>query len=333
MAGLSLAAATGGPRWIGAAVIGSLGFAMGGALSYGRFVEAAYQGSLEALAALVLIGFAWGGLGAIGLGLGLGFSRYRPRERAAIAGGLLIVWFVVDRLMWGRLSGPGDFGTREMMAGVLFAAWGLLSAYVGVWRRDSDSLKLTLAGGVGFGIGFPLAAWVQGLGAATGIPVDWWRVSEHVIGLTAGIALGWVALGLEFSWRLPLAVRPWERWLAVVWLLWVLPVWLIANNLDFWISERAILPPEFGTAVWIALFLLLAALLVWGWMEIRRGRIFVTSWMPRHLRRLFLLFVWLTTLIACSKTALAGLQTPTPLGFLLLAVGVTLLVRKENNRI
>lgn len=329
MAGLSLAATTGGARWIGAAVIGSLAFAIGGSLSYGKFVHAAYEGSLEAMITLALIGFVWGGLGALGLGLGLALPRYRFWERVLIAGGLLFVWFIVDRLLWGRLSGPGDLGTRELMAFVLLVAWGLVAAYVGAWRRDSTSLKLAVAGGVGFGIGFPVAAWVQGIGAATGIAVDWWKIGEHFIGLIGGTAIGWVALGSEPSWRLPLAVRPWERWLAVTWLLWFLPTWLMANNLDFWVSERALFPLWFETAAWSMLLLLLLGLALWGWMEIRRGRTFVTSWMPRHLRRFFLLFVWLTTLIACGKTVLAGIWTPTPLVFFLLAGFLTLLVRNR----
>ena len=323
MIGLSLAAVTEGAAWIGAAVIGSLAFAIGGALSYGRFVEPAYRGSWEAIGSLALIGFSWGGLGALGLGLGLALPRYRLWERIAIAGGLFLVWFLVDRLMWGRLSGPEDLRTREMMAVILLGVWALLSAYVGVWRRDATSLKLAVAGAVGFGLGFPLAAWIQGWGSGTGLPLDWWKTAEHLIGLCGGICLGVVALSLEPTWRLPMSVRPWERWGAVVWLIWFLPSWLIANNLDYWISERALLPVATGKIVWGLLFSVLIGLAVWGWFEIQRGRIFVTSWMPRHLRRLFLIFVWLTTGISCSKTLLAGVWNFTPFGFLILALAVT----------
>lgn len=330
MVGLALATVTGGPAWIGASVIGSLGFSMGGALSYGCFVRLAYQGSWEAVASLAMIGFVWGGLGGLGLGLGLALPRYRLWERIGVAGGLFFVWLLVDNLMWSQLTGPGDLRTREWMAGILLAVWGLLSAYVGVWRRDSTSLKLALAGGVGFGLGFPLGAWLEGVGSASGIHLDWWRMAEHLIGLCGGLTLGWVALSLGPKWRLPMAVRPWERWSAMVWLLWLLPAWLIANNLDYWISERAFLPLGIGNLVWTLLLCILAGLTLWGWAEIRRGRLFVTSWMPRHLRTLFLLFVWLTTVIACSKTLVAEELGPTPLGFVLLALAVTSCVRSAQ---
>ena len=39
--------------------------------------------------------------------------------------------------------------------------------------------------------------------------------------------------------------------------LWVLPAWLIANNLDYWIQERALLPVWVGTFCWVMLVLLL----------------------------------------------------------------------------
>ena len=329
MIGLSLAAVTGGARWVGAAVIGSLSFAIGGSLSYGRFISLAYQGSVEAILSLALIGFAWGGLGALGLGLGLALPKYRPWERVTVGGGLLLVWFLVDRLLWGRLQGPQDLATREWMAVILLGVWILLCAYVGVWRQDRMSLRLAIAGALGFSVGFPLAAWVQGVGGLTGIPVDWWKVGEHLIGFCGGLSIGIAVLTMEPTWSLPIAIRPWERCLAVVWLLWVLPTWLMANNLDYWIAEKAQYPVFVEKLVWATLFALLGGLIAVGWFEIRRGRTFVTSWLPHHLRILFLSFMWLVTLIAGSKTWLVNHRTPTPFVFLLLAALATWPLRQK----
>ena len=332
MTGLCFAAITGGPRWVGSAVIGSLSFALGGSLSYGKFVQLAYQGSGEAILSLFLIGVVWGGLGALGLGLGLALSRYKIWERGIVAGGLLLVWFVVDRLFWFRMSGPNDLTTRELMAGVFLGAWLFLCAYVGVWRQDRTSLKLAVAGAIGFGFGFPLAAWVQGVCSTTGIAVDWWKVAEHLIGLMGGTSLGIAAMRMQPTWTLPLAVRPAERWLAVAWLLWVLPSWLMANNLDYWIDEKGWLSPAMGSFIWILLFSALVVFALWGWREIRMGRTFVTSWTPHHLKVLFLSFVWVTTLIACGKTALMeGVFHSTPIGFILLALLITYLMQPERS--
>lgn len=330
MAGLSIAAVTGGPRWIGAAVIGSVTFAIGGALSYGRFIPLAYEGSFHAIASLGLIGFAWGGLGSLGLGLGLALPKYRLWERGIVAGSLLLLWFIVDHLLWGHLKGPQDLQTRELMATILLGCWVFLCAYVGAWRQDRTSLKLAIFGAIGFSLGFPLAAWVQGIGHATGLPVDWWKVSEHLIGLCGGIALGLAIRRSEPTWFLPLAVKPLERWFAVVWLLWLLPLWVLSNNLDYWVVERAALPPLTSKVVWRGGFLVLLWLALWGWIEVRRGRTFVTSWMPRHLRKIFLAFLWLTTVIAASKTLAVGTWSPTPSVFFILAILITWLLRRTQ---
>ena len=330
MIGLAIAAVTGGPAWMGASVIGSLAFAIGGSLSYGRFIGAAFQGSWEAAVSLAMIGAAWGGLGGLGLGLGLSFPGYRRAEKIGVTFGLFAIWFLVDRMLWGRMSGPEDLQTREWMIGILLGVWAFLTAYVGIVRRDASALKLALAGAAGFGLGFPLAAWVQGAGQASGIRLDWWKTAEHVIGFCGGLSLGATALSIESSWRLPRAVRPWERWSATAWFLWLLPVWLMANNLDYWISEKTLLPVETGSLVWGLLLACAVCLAVWGWLEIRRGRLFVTSWMPRHLRRLFLVFLWVVTGIASAKTLLAGILTPTPIGFLILAALLTCLIRIQR---
>lgn len=329
MIGLAIGAVTGGPAWIGSAVLGSLGFAMGGALSYGRFVGEAFRGSPEAIGSLVLIGMAWGGMGGLGLGLGLSLPKYRRGERVSIALGLFIVWLLVDRMLWGSMSGPDDLRTREMMVGILLGVWILLLVYAG-FRNDTVVLRLALAGAAGFGLGFPLAAWTQGVGQATGIRLDWWKTSEHLIGLCGGFSLGLAALSLESSWRLPRPVRPWERWAAFTWLLWLLPSWLLANNLDYWISEKTLLPVAAGSLAWGALLFCLLSFVVWGWLEIRRGRLFVTSWMPRHLRRLFLVFLWSATLIASAKTLFAAFWSPTPAGFLILALLLTVLIQLQR---
>jgi hypothetical protein len=331
MAGLCFAAVTGGSRWIGSAVIGSLSFALGGSLSYGKFVQLAYQGSWEAIVSLIVIGVVWGGLGALGLGLGLALSKYKVWERGVIAGGLFLVWFLVDRLLWYRMTGPNDLATRELMAGILLGAWVFLCAYVGVWRGDRTSLRLAVAGAIGFGVAFPIAAWLQGVGNMTGWPIDWWKIAEHMIGLFGGFAIALAAKNQQPTWSLPLAVRPWERWLACAWLLWLLPSWLFANNLDYWIDEKAWFPAEMANVAWFFICGTLVAFAAWGWLQIRQGRTFVTSWLPHHLRTLFLVFVWVTTLIACGKTAIVeGVFHSTPLGFLLFALIITRLIQADQ---
>lgn len=325
MTGLAIAAATGGPAWVGAAMLGSLGFAIGGALSYGKFVQLASQGSPEAAATLALVGASWGGFGGLGLGLGLSFFRYRRAERFTIGLVSFLTWVMVDHVLWARMTGPEDLATRRRMALIMLYVLTAACAYLGLVRRDRSTIILAAAGAAGFAAGFPLAAYVQNWGPA--MPLDWWRTSEHLIGLCGGLSIGLAALFVEKEWRLPRPVGPWERWAGMAWLLWLLPTWLIANNMDYWISEKTLLPVAAGKVGWGLLLAWLVFLAVWGVYEIRQGKLFVTSWMPRQLRVLFLSFLWLSTLIASSKTFFAGAWSLTPVLFLLLATVTTVIVK------
>lgn len=333
MAGLALAAVTGSPRWIGASVLGSLGFAIGGALSYGRFVGLAFHGVWHGIVSLIFVGVAWGGLGGLALGLGLALPQYRLWERMAIGLGLLAVWAVIEFPLSTHIEGLQDLLTRDLMVLVLLGAWGLLAAYVGVWKHDRSSIRLALAGAIGFGLGFPLAAWVQGLGPLTGVAVDWWKVAEHGIGAVGGLSLAVTGCALERGgWTPPIEVRPWERWAACAWLLWLIPAWALANDVVYWTQERGLLTPAAGHQLMQAVWAGLGAFAVFGWFEIRRGRYFTVSWFPHQLRGLFLAFVWVVTLIAVLKMTVPGGWSPTPGIFLGLACVVTLLLPKPPHR-
>ncbi|OGX37237.1 MAG: hypothetical protein A3C53_02430 [Omnitrophica WOR_2 bacterium RIFCSPHIGHO2_02_FULL_68_15] len=332
MAGLAIAAVTGSPRWIGASVLGSMGFAIGGALSYGRFVGLAFHGAWHGIVSLVFVGVAWGGLGGMALGLGLALPQYRSWERLVIGLGLLGVWAVIEFPLSTRIEGLQDLLTRDLMILVLLGAWGLLAAYVGAWKHDRSSIRLALAGALGFGIGFPLAAWVQGLGQLTGLTVDWWKIAEHGIGAVGGLVLAMTACTLDPGWSPPIEVRPWERWAACAWLLWMIPAWALANDVTYWTQEHAVLTPAAGRQILQAAWVGLGAFALVGWLGIRRGRYFTVSWFPHQLRLLFLLFVWAVTLIAVLKMTVPGGWSPTPIIFLGLAAMITLLLPKPPHQ-
>lgn len=334
MAGLALAAVTGTPRWVGASVLGSLGFAIGGALSYGRFVVLAFEGVWHGIISLIMVGVAWGGLGGLALGLGLSMPKYRLWERLSIGAGLLFVWVLIEVPLSARVAGLHDLLTRDLMILVLLGAWGLLTAYVGVWKHDRRSLQLAFAGAIGFGIGFPLAAWVQGVGQMTGLELDWWKIAEHLIGAIGGLSLALTACRFDEAWNPPTEVRPWERWAACAWLLWVIPVWALANNVDYWTREQRLVSPEQARWVFKLAWLALGAFVAYGWLEIRRGRHFTISWFPHQLRTLFLTFLWGMTVIGILKPLIAGGEAwgPTQTTFVGLALAVTLLLPKPPHR-
>jgi len=323
LAALSLSVVCGGGRWVGAAVLGSLTFAIGGALPWEAFLPAAQAGSLWAFGLLVLAGWAWGGLGALGMSMGLTLSRYRGWERIGIAGFLAAVWFVVDQLMWGQVTGADDLQTRGGMIGILAGAWVLLTLYAGLLRKDRTALRMGFLGGAGFAAGFALMAWFPSNGGWSFLPASWNRAGSLIVGFLGGMTMGRVALAAAPAFRLPAVTPPWERWLAFVWLVWLLPVWLLANNLDYWVSEKVAMPVATEQLIWNFLWGVLLLLFVWGVWEIREGRHFATAWMPRHLRKLFLFLLWVATAVGTAKTFWVGEQGRLELLLIGLAVGVT----------
>ena len=331
MAGLALAAVTGNPRWLIASVLGSLGFAVGGALSYGMFVQMAFEGVLHGVFALALVGIAWGGIGGLALGLGYALPQYRLSERLSIGVGLFLVWLCVDFLLPSRMTGLQDLAVRDLLVLVLVGAWLLLTAYVGAWKQDRRSLFLAVGCALGFGIGFPAAAWMQGMGQLTIIPIDWWKIAEHSIGAVGGLALAIFALKLEAEWVPPFEFHPWERWALCAWLLWGIPFWALANNLNHWVVERQTMDLQSAQSVFGWAWVALGVFVLFGWLEIKRGRAFVVSLFPHQLRTVFLAFVWLVTAIAIVKDIYPvgfSAWTPTQTTFLLMAAAVTALLPK-----
>ncbi len=323
MAGLSLAAVIGNPVWVRAAVIGSATFAIGGALSYGSLIAPAFHGSWEAIGSLLLVGMAWGGLGGLGLGMGRMRSAYRLREGALIGIVLLALWWLVDRHLWSLVTGPGDLASRRAMALILFSACLALALYARARHRDQCSWRLAVAGAVGFGVGFLVAVWVQGAGPRSGLPLDWWKLSEHVIGLCGGIAI-WTVASRPEPRAPPGGSRPETvGLLEIAWLFGGIPSWLLANNVHYWVVERAVLPPRFQALLWVGWFASLAVLAPRYGERVRGSRRVIATWSPERLTRLFLGFLWLATGLGCSKTLLGGPATPNPIGFAALALVIT----------
>ncbi len=314
-AGLALAAATGVERWVWAALWGSLGFAVGGAVGYGWLVGATLHGSTPALVGLISAGALWGALG--GGALGWGYRVGRPRERLFMAALIGVAWGCLD----GPLSMQGG-ALRRVIALTAFAGLvcALLGYYVG-YRREAGIRRLVLAGAVGWGVGFPLGARWLAWGPALGWSVDWWKWMEHTIGLTGGLALAWGVL--RAPWPTPAPLAPWQRWCSCWWFFVGLPAWLWANNFVYWWHERRIITGvTVGVLAVVCWVFVVGAYLV-GASRVRTGVGFQRPWSPAALRGLCLGFVWLGTATAVAKTWLPQPWGPTQTVFVGCAVALT----------
>lgn len=316
--GMALAAVTGAERWAWAAVWGSLGFAIGGTVSYGWLVSDTLNGSLPALLGLISVGACWGALGAGALGWG--FQASRPRERIVVAGLLGLAWLGLDLPLSSMLSATG-VAQRAILLAAFAGLVGLLIGYAVVYRRRPAIGRLAAAGAVGWGLGFPLGSQWLAIGPSLGWPIDWWKWMEHTIGLCGGLAVAW-SVWRDPSWR-PMPLSAWQRWAAVGWLLLVIPSWLWANNLRYWWVERKVMSWS-GVGLLSALWVIgLVTYAGWGALRVRAGAGFRAPWSPARLRGLCLGVIWIGTVTAIAKTWVPQPWASTQTGFVLLAAALT----------
>ena len=323
MAGLAVAAVTGSERWVWAAVWGSLGFAIGGAVSYGEFIAHMLRGSLLGLAGVLATGMFWGALGCGALACGL--RRHRPPEWCAIVVILAIAWGIMDWPLSTALGHPG-LRARVVLVAVLGGLCaGLLWYYAGI-RKDRLLRRLALAGAIGWGVGFPVASVWLVVGPRTGWALDWWKVMELMIGLSGGAWLGLAIIGAP---RPPdEALTAWQRWGAVGWLVLGLPSWLWANNVHYWVVERGLMTREAGATVWLSWIILLGVYGMLGARGVRSRAWFSQPLPPESLRWLCLAFVWIGTLTAIAKTSIPVAWGPAQSMLASLALGLTIALRR-----
>lgn len=295
--GMALAAVTGAERWAWAAIWGSLGFALGGTISYGWLVSDTLGGSLPGLIGLLSVGACWGALGAGALGWGFRVSR--PHERVILATLLGLAWICLDLPLAAMVSAAG-VAQRALVLASFAVLVGLLLAYYVIRRRSPAIGRLAAAGAIGWAIGFPLGGCWLAIGPALGWPIDWWKWMEHTIGLCGGLAVAWGALR-DPAWQ-PFPLSRWQRWMAFGWLYLVIPSWLWANNLRYWWMERKVMSST-GAGMLGALWILgIVAYVVLGAACVRAGIRFREPWSPARLRWLCLGVIWLGTVTAIAKT-------------------------------
>ncbi|MBI4313307.1 MAG: hypothetical protein HY594_00680 [Candidatus Omnitrophica bacterium] len=301
MAGLCIAALTGKERWVWAAVWCSLGFSVGGAISYGWFIGRASDGSVAAMIAVLAVGALWGSFGAGGLGWGLRSSSSSERWIVVIA--TLLTWWWMDGPLSKTLEISG-FGPRRTLLIVLGLLWAGLAFYLLVIRRDRVTGIMMFWGALGWGAGFPIGMTWLSAGPSLkleGWPMDWWKCMEHTIGAVGGACLAWGALRCSAAAEGKLKLR--QKWVSLGWFFVVIPTWLWANNLSFWYAEQRVISLS---VVILAIFAIVIAVLLfvssWHTVSTATPPLMARPWNGKFLRMICIVFAWMGVLTATLKT-------------------------------
>jgi hypothetical protein len=196
------------------AMLGALGWAFGGQMSYGIVIGYTAAGTLPdvayGFASLFLIGALWGGIGAAILGLGLTWERGRLENFVVPLVTLYLVWKLLDwTTVTERLEARQAFHDTDWVAALAALLVGLAFYIAGTRWREPARLIMLLAGGwwAGYGLltlllGLRMTPprsdnWAGCLGLAVALFLYLWREGNRAAWLLAGYGL--LAGGLGFA--------------------------------------------------------------------------------------------------------------------------------------
>jgi len=211
-------------KWPLTALVGGIGWGVGGMMSYGLLVGYGRAGDVGnayyGLAMLLVVGALYGFIGGGFMALILETTRERKPDWATLltqmTAGALLFWYVLIAQFEIRMTPPRS----ELWAACLGAAAALAWYLHRAGFHRSLYVAVTTALGAGFGFGF--GNFLQTVGTASGIHFNWWNVMEFTLGFCGGLGL---AYGLRRqAWPETTETTPRTNLLALVLLLLPLPL-------------------------------------------------------------------------------------------------------------
>lgn len=185
-----------------AALLGAIGWGMGGMMSYGQVVGYGRTNDFPNAAYGFLMMFVIGGLyGFLGGGLfGLGLQESSSGKKVAwhqvlvelFAGGVIFYYLVIEEL--GFLMTPPRSEAWAVCAGAAIAL-----AYFCSRNGYSASLKVAVYSGLGAGFGFAFGEFLLVMGNISGLKFNFWNVMEYSLGFFGGAGMAYSALTANFE--------------------------------------------------------------------------------------------------------------------------------------
>ena len=284
-----------------ALIVSSLGFSLGGHLSYGRVIEHIVASrDFASVAAEVWrffsTGAVWGGLGLTFLGFGL--SEKPP-------GAADLVLFAVLGLFWFVPLGILNQEPYDLM--LFGCGLALIHIYNLAFKKSKIVSLFGLAGIAGFGFGFLAAVILLYAGSHGFLPGrrPWWSLRDQIIGLCGGGFIAWAArravrLGLSpVREVVSLGVQKSGFICYVV----LIPAVNFLNVLTHW-SMGKVTEPAFVSSCCILGFSVLVILLLL--ISRADAEIFSNRTLDHILYFSTLFFIWFLSLAAMAKGLFPG---------------------------
>ena len=215
-----------------AAVVGGIGWGIGGMMSYGIVVG--YGRSNDFLnvyygfTMLGIIGGLYGFLGGGFLGATLESTNDKKVDWARlltemVAGAMLCWGLLIYQLEW-FMTPPRSELWAACMGAALALAWYL--------HRNgfNNALRVAQYSGLGAGLGFAIGNFLQVAGNVAGVSFNWWNVMEYSLGFFGGLGM---ALGIMTStWKEARLASEGQTKLSVFILLIAIPATNLIQALD-----------------------------------------------------------------------------------------------------
>ena len=203
--------------------LGTLGWSVGGTMSYGIIVGygrgTGFPDVYYGLVMLSVVGFLWGAVGGGFLGLGLETTKTKRPDWISLltrmAACAWIFYWVIVGVLELKMTPPRS----EAWAGCLGAVVALLHyLYRNGYFR---ALRVALYSALGSGFGFALGNFLQTAGGASGISFNWWNVMEFTLGFCGGVGAAWAVYSTK--WPDSDVKNPIGNWVSLVFIMFGIP--------------------------------------------------------------------------------------------------------------
>lgn len=275
-----------------ALALSSLGFSLGGHMSYGRLVEFVQLSDLSRclpqILKIFLIGGVWGGLGATFLGFGLSEKPFSRRDFLVIFG----VW-----IFWLLTLGIFNLDSLDIL--ILFAGFTALQFYNWRWKKSKNVFDYGFGCFLGFGSAFLFAILLLNFGRRGWIPGawKWWGLRDQIIGFLAGLVIWAITERCHRNKTFPAldndAVSMHK--IGIIFIAIMIPAVNTLNVVTYWLSHKPFSHPEILSLAAVSIFFA-----VLFFVFLNRWEIFSIH-LERTLLCVTIFFMWYMSFIAISK--------------------------------
>lgn len=286
-------------NWLASAglalALSTLGFSLGGHMSYGRLINYVEFHNLAAclpqLLRIFLIGGIWGGLGSTFLGYGLSEKPFTRGDFLVFS----VLWF-----LWFITLGILDLESVDIV--ILFLGFAILHLYNYRFKKSKLVFDYGFGGFVGFGGAFVFAVLLLNLGRHHWLPGPWpwWLLRDQIIGFLGGVTLWAITLRSTRNKIQPCLANDLVTLhkIGIMFFAIVVPVINSMNVITHWAKHHTFTQFEFivaGTLLFLFIFLFFYLVYQWEIFSIHLERTLLTT---------TLIFIWYMSAAAIVKESM-----------------------------